>query len=251
MRIVIIEDEPPAARRLQQLIGQFQPQAQILAILDSVSGAVQWLRTQPPPDLMLVDIQLADGVSFDIFREVQTEAPVIFTTAYDQYTLEAFKLNSVDYLLKPVETEALQRALEKFQRHWRPRPLTADVVADMVRQLQTPAFKERFLVRSGNQIGYVRREDIAYFFADDGLVFAQLWEGRKHHIDYNLDQLSDLLPPRDFFRISRKVIVHIDSIEKIHAYFSGRLLLHLRPAADFKATVSRDRVNDFKFWLDR
>lgn len=252
MHILILEDEPPAVKHLQQLIrsSQLVEATDQLTTHESVAKAIPFLRMQPRIDLIFSDIQLADGLSFDIFDQVEITTPVIFTTAYDQYVLDAFRLNSVDYLLKPIERGALHRSLEKYHRHWQ-QPAFPKELLSQIKQRLGHSYKERFLVRFGQQLGYIKRSDVAYFFAEDGLVFAQLRTNKRHHIDYSIDQLEELLPPTEFFRISRKAMIHLESIRRIQSYFSGRLLLELQPVPEFKVTVSRDRVADFKLWLDR
>ena len=252
MKVLIIEDEKPAARRLQQLLLQQRPQAGILAHLESVEHAVQWLQENPRPDLLFLDIQLADGLSFDIFREVEVPSPVIFTTAYDQYTLKAFKLNSIDYLLKPIDPEELQQALNKFDRFYGKAPLLDPrTLESLIHSFQAPAYKERFIVKIGQQITYIQVEDVRYFYSEDGLLFAQMQDKKRHALDYTLDQLESLLDPRFFFRLNRKAIVHINAIQKVSPYFNSRMIVELRPQPGFDAVVSRDRVSDFKNWLDK
>ncbi len=252
MQILIVEDEQPAAKRLANLLRTALPTAEILPFCDSVDRAVDRLRRAPGPDLIFLDIQLADDLCFDIFRQVDVKAPVIFATAYDQYTLQAFKLNSIDYLLKPIDPAELDRALEKFRRFFGRAPrYDNDLLQQIARQIQEPSFKQRFLVKSGQQITYLKVAEIRYFFSEEGIVYARTEKGKRHHIDYTLDQLSDSLNPAVFFRINRKVITSVDAIGKIAPYFHSRLILELRPPADFEVIVSRDRVGAFKNWLDR
>ncbi len=252
MTILIIEDEKPAARRLEQLIRQQRPQASILGAIDSVERAVQWFRENTPPALMFLDIQLADGLSFDIFREVEVQAPVIFTTAYDQYTLKAFKLNSIDYLLKPIDPEELQQALEKFDRYFGKAPLLdTRALESLIQSFQAPEYKERFIVKAGQQLTFIQVEDIRYFYSEDGLLFARMNDKKRHALDYTLDQLENLLDPKDFFRLNRKTIANINAIYKVAPYFNSRLIVEMRPQPEFEVIVSRDRVTDFKNWLDK
>ncbi len=254
MKILLIEDELPATRQLTKLILQCRPNADILAALDSVESATQWLNTEAPADLIFMDIQLADGLSFDIFLQADVRTPVIFTTAYDQYTLKAFKVNSVDYLLKPVDPEELLAAFDKFDRFYQQStaPLLAQqTIQQLMASFQKQDYKERFIVKVGQQLTFVLVKDIAYFFSEDGLVYAQTNANKKHLIDYTLDQLTGLLDPADFFRINRKIILSLRSINKIHPYFNSRLKLELKPNANFDVIVSRDRTNDFKAWLDK
>ena len=252
MNILLIEDEIPAYRRLQKLLLQQRPDVQISEQVESISGAISYLQNHPNPDLIFMDIQLADGLSFSIFETIEIPSPVIFTTAFDQYTLRAFKVNSVDYLLKPIEEEALATALEKYERYFqKDNQLSAQVLQQLVQQMEAPSYRERFLVKTGNSLTYISVDEIAYFYSEQSLVFARKKDQKQHHIDASLDQLEQQLDPKQFFRISRKAIVNIEAIRKIDTYFNGRLLLHLAPASDFQSTVSRDRVGAFKAWLDR
>lgn len=252
MNILLIEDELPAYRRLRKMLLQKLPNAQISEQLESISATVSYLQNKPEPQLIFMDIQLADGLSFSIFEQVEIQSPIIFTTAFDQYTLKAFKVHSIDYLLKPIEEEALVSSLQKFERFYqKENQLPEVVIRQLVSQLEHPTYRERFLVKTGSSLAYLQSSEVAYFYSDQSLVFARKVDQKQHHIDASLDQLEQQLDPKYFFRISRKAIVHIEAIEKIDTYFNGRLLLHLRPACEFQSTVSRDRVAAFKAWLDR
>lgn len=253
MQILIIEDELPAARQLTKLIQKTRPQAEILPALDSIESAVAYLSDpDQAPNLIFMDIQLADGLSFDIFQQVKVTAPVIFTTAFDQYTLRAFKVNSIDYLLKPIEPEELSAALDKYENLYQSSPaISAELLHQLKNALTEPAYKERFLIKVGQQLIHLRTREVRYFFSEDSLVYAITEENRKHLIDFSLEQLEQLLPPSDFFRINRKIILHLEAIHKIYTYFNGRLKLELLPKQNLEAIVSRDRVPDFKNWLDR
>lgn len=252
MRILIIEDEGPAVKRLRQLILNHDPEAVILAALDSIETSVRWLQESPLPDLIFMDIQLADGLSFEIFNHITVSAPVIFTTAYDQYTLKAFKVNSVDYLLKPIEPEALALALGKYKRFFQKTPVyDTDTIRQLLQAMHQPEYKERFIVKIGQQLTYINVGDIAYFFSEDGVVQARLMTAKNHLLDYTLDQLEPLLSPVHFFRINRKLLIHIQSVKKIAPFFNSRLKIDLTPPTDLEAIVSRERVGDFKSWLDK
>ena len=252
MRILIVEDERPAAKRLQQLIKKSRPSAEIIEVIDSVESAIKWLRHFPAPDLAFFDIQLADGMSFDIFNHVELNMPLIFTTAYDQYTLKAFKVNSVDYLLKPIDPEELDAAFFKYDRLYKQgQELPTQALQQLLQSMQQKQYKERFLVKVGQQLHYIEVKDIAYFYSEDGFVHAMCTNGKKHIIDYTLDQLEAQLDRKFFFRINRKIILHLQSIKKIHTYFNSRLKLDLQPVISSDVIVSRDRVGDFKEWLDR
>jgi DNA-binding LytR/AlgR family response regulator len=251
-KILLIEDEKPAARRLVSLLQQCVPECQILDILDSVKSATHWLQSNAAPEVIFMDIQLADGLSFDIFSKVKIEVPVIFTTAYDEYALKAFKVNSIDYLLKPIAIEELQQAIQKYKR------LTQATIAydqhtfeKMLHALSGKKFKERFLVKIGQQLIQVPVAEIAYFHATDRLVFAHCHDKKRHAVDFTLDQLEEMVNPIDFFRISRKALLHHSAIRKIHNYDNRRLILELEPGLDSEVLVSRERVGSFKEWLDK
>lgn len=253
MKTLIIEDERPAAKRLAKLLGEHCPGCEIIEMIDSVETAVHWLGHSPQPDLILMDIQLADGLSFDIFSKTEVSAPVIFTTAFDQYTLRAFKVNSVDYLLKPIDPEELKRAIEKFRKfHQKKETYDRTGLEKMLRSvLPQQRHKERFLIKTGTHLNYLPTAEIAYFFSEDGLTFAQALNGKKHIIEHTLDQLSETLDPKDFFRANRQVFVRLQSIKGISTWFNSRLKLELEPPNDLNMVVSRERVAAFKAWLDR
>ncbi len=252
VRVLLIEDEQPAARRLEQLLAECDPELEVLALLDSVASSVRWLQEHDPPDLLFLDIQLADGLSFDIFRQVDVRVPIVFTTAFDQYMLKAFKLHSVDYLLKPIDPEELSQALQKYRRYYEQGPSERALpsLRELMASLQQPTYKQRFLIKAGQQITYVSADEVHYFYAEDGLVHLRCGDGKRHVIDYTLDQLVDVLDPQSFFRLSRKVITHVQAIRKVAPYFNNRLVLDLHPKPGFQVLVSRDRVGAFKAWLD-
>ncbi|MEM1120026.1 MAG: LytTR family DNA-binding domain-containing protein [Bacteroidota bacterium] len=253
MKVLIIEDERPAAKRLAKLVKQFRPAVDILEMIDSVENAVEWLDTYKKPDLIFMDVQLADGVSFEIFGQTEVTSPIIFTTAYDEYALQAFKVNSLDYLLKPIDPEELEKALCQYDDYYQNQRKTVDnsSIEQLLQSLTKREYKERFLVKIGQQLTYLKVQDIAYFYSEDGLIFACQHSGKRHHLDYTLDQLGEILDPADFFRINRKIITQLPSIKKINTYFNSRLKLELAPTTELETIVSRDRVGDFKRWLDK
>lgn len=251
MKVLIIEDELPAAKQLQRLIQQHRPQTEVLAVLDSVETAIEWLNSHANPQLIFMDIQLADGLSFEIFKHVRINVPVIFTTAFDQYTLKAFKVNSIDYLLKPIDPEELQAAIGKFEAHYlQPQTHHPQMLEEMMRSIYQPAYKLRFLIKIGQQLSFIPTQQVSYFYSQDGLVYLRTQQDKKHLIDQTLDQLQQEVDPQSFFRINRKAIIRIEAITKIHPYFNSRLKLLVHPQAEFDLIVSRDRVNNFKQWLD-
>lgn len=247
MKVLLIEDEIPAARQLSKLLLEQRPSLQILDTLDSVESAVQWLRTFPAPDLMFMDIQIADGLSFDIFKQVSVPAPVIFTTAFDHYAVQAFKVNAIDYLLKPIDPQDLSNALQKMENRRTPAPaFEYEMLAQYFKKEQ---YKDRFLVKSGQQLAFVNTSDISFFRSSDGLTQAFTSTGKKYFVENTLEELERLLNPRDYFRISRSMTLRIDAIAKIMPHLNGRLKLETSPAAPEEIFVSRERVNEFKAWL--
>ncbi len=249
MQILLIEDETYAAKRLQTLLAECLPEGNILAVCDSIAGSVAYLDAHPQPDLIFMDIQLADGISFDIFAQTEVTAPVIFSTAFDEYTLKAFKVNSIDYLLKPVDKNELAAAIDKFKRLHQSQTAAPDwqQLLQAVRAPQ-PDYKTRFLVKSGQEYVRIDTANAAYFYSEDGLTFLMQKSGKRFLLEQSLDRLAQQLDPADFFRINRKQIIGIDGIEKIHAYFNHRLKLDLKPAFTEAVIVSRTRVKAFKKW---
>lgn len=251
MTCLIVEDEIPAAKRLQSMILKHMPHAEILPVLDSVASAISFFSSGIDTDLIFLDIQLADGQSFDIFESVTVSSPIIFTTAYDQFALQAFQVNSIDYLLKPIEDKELSRALRKYQQKGKFTFPDRENWASFLQSVQKPTYKERFLIRMGEELRFITVEEMNFLFSDQGLVYAQLADKRKFHLDFTLDQLVDMLNPDEFFRINRKFIVRLRAIDRIFTYFNSRLKLEVIPKAPFELIVSRDRVHDFKRWIDR
>lgn len=252
IKAVIIEDEAPAAKRLRSLLEQTAMDMNVLAVLDSIEESVKWFEVFPQPDLIFMDVQLADGLSMEIFRQVKISAPVIFTTAFDQYMLPAFRNNGIEYLLKPLDAQELQQALEKFRQFFRPPDNGWEQkIGALLQQLQAPAHRERFLVKNGQQYYYVNTSEVACMYADGKLVYALDFYGKRHLLEGNLSSLEQQLPPKDFYRVSRHLVVHIKSVRRIHPWFSGRLKLELEPVPAVDLEVSRDRVSGFKEWLGK
>lgn len=251
MKIIIIEDEKLSAEHLEHLLKKINVEIEVVAIVDSVKKSVSLLRGGAKADLLLVDVHLSDGLSFEIFEQLSIDTPVIFTTAYDEYAIQAFKLNSVDYLLKPIGINDLKTAIEKYKR------LTniyhTNIIEDLTNAYQSinKQYKNRFMVRMGDAIASVKTDEIAHFISEDGLVLLATISGKRYTVDYTLDHLESLIPPDAFFRINRKVIIHINSIQKVGSYFNSRLKLSFGSLPDEEGIVSRERVNDFKRWLDK
>lgn len=251
-KVLIIEDEKPAAERLKRLVNGLG-EISILAHLESVEEAVQWFKTQQPPDVAFFDIQLADGKSFQIFNQVKVPCPVIFTTAFDEYAIQAFKVNSIDYLLKPVDEKELSAAWEKYLNLFSQQ--TSDEMGMLNQQLKDlltkKQFKSRFLIKSGEQFKFIPTEKAAYFFSDGGNTFLVDAEGKQNLLDDKLETIEGQINPEEFHRISRKFIVSSQSISRINSYFNSRLQLELNPSSAQEVIVSRERVGGFKEWLNK
>jgi len=256
VRVVIIEDELSARELIESMLNELEPGWEIDARLGSVESAIDWFKSNKHPDLIFVDIQLSDGLSFEIFDQVDYDGMVIFTTAYDEYTLQAFRVNSIDYLLKPIRMRELRRAIEKYRSWVQKRESEVPTAANLATLLKNfsdrePVYRTRFLIRRGESYAIVQVNEIAYFHTIGHEAIAVTNKGTKQVVDFTLDELEEQLNPRDFFRISRQMIVHINAIHKIHRLFNGRLSLDLEPDYEGEVTVSRQRVSDFKLWIDR
>jgi DNA-binding LytR/AlgR family response regulator len=247
MNVLIIEDEAPAASWLADLLLKYNGGIQVLETLGSVEDAIRWFLNNPAPDLVLMDVHLSDGNGFRIFDAVQVNCPIIFTTAHQQYALQAFRVNSIDYLLKPVTFGRLAQALQKWQL-W-----TDGTFPVPVRPPAAPpnAYKSRFLVRFGDHIQYKSAAEVAYFWADGKTTYLMAGDGRRYIVDYTLEELEHLLDPHYFYRLSRKVLARIEAVKDIKAYPGGRLKVQLLPPPEGEVVVSRERVPDFKGWLDK
>lgn len=253
MKVLIIEDEAPAFRRLQRILEEILPKVEILEVIDSVEDSVKWLRNHRQPDLIFMDIQLADGLSFDIFSEIKVQAPVIFTTAYDEYTLKAFKVNSIDYLLKPINKELLKDSIDKF--HSLKEAFSNGPQIDFHEILKTiqpgqKRFKSRFLIKVRDQLISLEAKKIAYFYTKNGLVFARTKQNKKYLVDYTLDELEDCLDPQHFYRLNRQHLSSFDAIAASYQWDKGKLKVELIPATDDLVLISREKAGDFKKWLD-
>ena len=252
MNVLIVEDEMPAVSRLSKILKKIDPAIKISGVAETVEEAIIRLQEKPDPDLILMDIQLGDGLCFEIFETIKVDVPVIFTTAYDEYTLKAFKVNSVDYLLKPVEEQALASALEKFRKLYYDRkdPFKRDF-HELINEFRN-RYKSRFLIKIGEKFKSVVTSEISHFHISERNVFLTDTGGRDYGIDYSLEQLEEMLDPRKFFRINRECIVNIDSVTLMYSYSSSRLQLTMKGLEQNDLfIVSRDRVAEFKKWADR
>ena len=258
MKIFIVEDEDLAVKKLRKTLQSVDENAIVVGQADSIKSSVEWLQSNPAPDLILMDIELADGQSFEIFNQAKVKSPVIFITSYDEYALKAFKVNSIDYLLKPVQKEDLQAALEKYRdlKNVYKENVSSEssmdvLIKELQQKLNIKEFRKRFLVKHGQKLVSIETEDIAYFFSDGRLNFFKTNDNRKFVVDYTMDELSEMLDPDKYFRISRSYYISVNSVDQIHDYFGNRLLLHLKPASEKEALVSREKVSDFKDWLGK
>ena len=255
IKVLIVEDEIPAQITLKKLIDKCCPDSKIVATLTSVRSTVKWLEENPDGvDVIFLDVELSDGIGFEIFNKVDIRANVIVTTAYDNYAINAFKVNSVDYLLKPIVEEELVRAWERCHERIE-RYRTADIEALMDRVLRANTaidkeYKKRFIVKAGDKIVIIPVEDIAYCYSEDKSTYAVSRNGVRRLLDYSLDMVQDMLDPKLFFRISRSYIVSINAIENISKHLGTRLKLQLVPRSEDEVVVSRSRTSDFLSWLD-
>jgi two-component system, LytTR family, response regulator LytT len=253
MKVLILEDETLAAEKLENTLLEIDASTTIVARLPSVKSAVQWLQNNPHPDLIVSDIRLLDGLSFEIFKQVKTDKPVIFTTAYDQYAIKAFEVNSIDYLLKPVQKEKLEASLSKLKSLSVQNANTSIDYTEVLKFIQSSRteYKSRFMVKLGQKIIAVPADKIAYFYSENKLTFIITKDGKKLPLDQPLEELMELLDPKIFFRINRQFIVTFDAIAEIHPYFKGRIKLTLNPKADDEVVISSERTPEFKKWIDQ
>lgn len=251
MRAIIIEDEKLSAEHLVTLLKKVDASITVVSIFDSVKKSLEAFEKGVLADVLFVDIHLADGLSFDIFSKLKIDIPVIFTTAFDEYAIRAFKLNSVDYLLKPIGIEDLKVSIQKFSKlNDHKNSLTLQNVAEIYKSLNVQ-YKTRFMVKMGDNIVSVKTEDVNHFIAEDGISLLVNNNAKRYPVDYTLDQLEQLVAPDLFFRINRKVLININSVQKVSPYFNSRLKINSELLNDEAAVVSRERVNEFKQWLDQ
>jgi len=252
-KVLIIEDEKPAADWLRQLILKYDSQINILSIIDSVSGAVEWFQLNPTPDLVFMDIQLADGLSFEIFERTKVLCPVVFTTAYEEYAIKAFKVNSVDYLLKPIAFNELEASFQKFGKRvqsTQPTPLVTIELLNKVKEMLRKQYKTRFVIKVGEHLKSITVEDILFFYSLEKATYLCTADFKTYLVDYSLDRISEMIDEHRFFRINRKYILSNQSIADIVFYSNSRLKIKLKKPGEESIIVSRDKVSAFKEWLD-
>ena len=251
MNVLIIEDEKPAARRLSRLLSELE--MEVSTMLHSVEESIAWFQENPHPDLIFLDIQLSDGLSFEIFDEIEVKSAIIFTTAYDEYALQAFKLNSIDYLLKPIDEEELESAVKKY-RNFKPESQKIPIdFNDIKKLLVNPLereFKKRFTAKVGQHLKIINADEVECFYSENKGTYAATSDGRSYLLDTTLEQLEEELEPQTFFRVSRKYYVNINHIGDIISYTNSRLQIKLKRFDEQEVIVSRERVRDFKLWLE-
>ncbi len=253
MNLLIVEDEEEAAKRLRRIVSNLLPKAFVHGPVESVDEAVKWLKSNPTPDLIFLDIHLSDGLSFEIFERVNSDAPVIFTTAYDQYAIKAFELNSIDYLLKPVEEERLGAALKKFNLRLFKSP-AEQMGSQWHRVLKSDygsVYKKRFVTRIGDRIVAIDTADVLFAYSEEKATYLYTNQGKNHLVDFSVEQLEGMLDPAAYFRLNRKYLASYDAIAKMVSYSNSRIRIELRNCDDRDIVLSRDKSRLFKEWLDR
>lgn len=253
LNVVIIEDEVPAARLLHSMVSRLRPDWTINVLPGSVDEAISWFATHPHPDLIFLDIQLADGNSFDFLSAAQPASAIIFTTAYDQYAVRAFTVNSIDYILKPIDGQRLQDAIAKYETiQNNGQPLPNDYLSTLLDALQPceKRHRTRFLISGIDRFWSLQVSDIAYFYSENKVTFAVTRTGQEHIIDLSLNKLIEQLDPDRFFRASRQVILCITAIDHAEPYFNGKITVTVRPPYKNKITISEEKLSAFKQWLN-
>ncbi|QCE42165.1 LytR/AlgR family response regulator transcription factor [Psychroserpens sp. NJDZ02] len=250
MKVIIIEDEKPSARRLQRMLTTLDMEAETM--LHSVEESIDWFNTNPHPDLIFLDIQLSDGLSFEIFEAVEVKSAIIFTTAYDEYALQAFKLNSIDYLLKPIDDQDLETAVTKYKARLPQKTSIALDFEDIKKLLVNPidrVYKKRFSVKVGQHLKLINIDDVECFYSENKGTYLYTTEGRNYLLDMTLEGLENELEPETFFRINRKYFININAIKDMISYTNSRLQIKLNNYNEAEVIVARERVKDFKAWL--
>jgi DNA-binding LytR/AlgR family response regulator len=254
VKVLIIEDEAPAYRRLYNLLNAQASALQVIDVLDSVADSIKWFNENPTPDLIFSDIQLADGLSFEIFNKIQIACPIIFTTAYDEYMMEAFKTNGIDYLLKPIDEKSLTRSIEKFESLITQNGQSSSIpnIESLLASISSEQtqYKTRFLVKLGTKLIPVSIDGISCFCSKDGSTEIIMSTGKKYIIDQTLDELERRLDPKVFFRFNRKILGRFSSVQTVHQYFKGKLKVEMLPKLDEEVIISREKAKAFKLWLE-
>ncbi len=250
MKVLIIEDEPLSAEHLETLLGRISKEIEVVGKAASVKNAISLIVKNNEVNVLFLDIHLSDGLSFDIFKELPIDIPIIFTTAYNEYAVKAFKLNSIDYLLKPIDITELKAAIEKYKKYNPTNSANSSKKLEDTFNLITKQYKTRFMVKIGDNLSSVKIEEVAFFSTEDGTQMLTTKQGKRYTLDYTLNELEELIDLKQFFRINRKVLLNIDAIKKVSSYFNSRYKLVVEGLEDELCVVSRERVPEFKDWLD-
>ena len=249
MEVLIIEDEKPASEKLKALLTKYDDSIQVVQVLNSIHNSVSWFRSNDTSNITVIfmDIQLIDGLSFDLFNEVNITSPIIFITAYDQYAIDAFKVNGIDYLLKPLSYTDLSRAMKKLSTLSTILP-KGDALRELSTQMATRIYKDRFMVKMGTKIQVLKTDKISYCHAEGRTIYVHTTDGKKYILDYSLTELTEQLNPTQFYRVNRSNIVNLSAIDSVSMYSNSRLKINTTPSASEDIIVSRDKVGDFKIW---
>lgn len=256
-KVLIVEDEAPSARKLKMLLGKLSDEFEVIALLESIEESLEFFETGEQLDLIFMDIHLSDGNSFEIFEQIDIDTPIIFTTAFNQYAIQAFKQNSVDYLLKPINLSDLENSINKFKKiygSYKEHPeasIDYQLLGKLVAQQVTPEYKERFLVSYRDELKSISTDDIAFVFAESKAVFIQVKDGKIYDINYTMEQVENNLNPKSFFRINRKYIVQIDVIKNVSWYSKSKLKVLTDPETPSELFVPADKISRFKEWLNK
>jgi len=256
LKVLIIEDEIPAQRLLKETLQEINSETEVVDCLNSIKSAVEWFQNNPHPEIVLLDIQLSDGLSFEIFKQMKIESMIIFTTAYDEYAMQAFKVNSLDYLLKPIEKDELQVAFEKYYQYNKQfiqeknSNIDFSALASLIKN-EKSEYRKRFLIQSNESFFHLPIEQIAFFYSMQGITFAVTFEKREYPINFSLENLKEQLNPEYYFKINRQIIINIEGIKRVHTYFNGKLKLETKPEHSEEIIVGKDKAASFKRWLDR
>ncbi|NPD47959.1 LytTR family DNA-binding domain-containing protein [Lentimicrobium sp. S6] len=256
LKVLIIEDEIPAQRLLKETLQEINFETEVVACLNSIKSAVEWFQNDQHPEIVLLDIQLSDGLSFEIFKQVKIESMIIFTTAYDEYAMQAFKVNSLDYLLKPIEKDELQAAFEKYQQYNKQfiqeknASIDFSELATLIKN-EKPEYRKRFLIQSNESFFHLPVEEIALLYSTQGITFAVTFKKREYPLNFSLENLKEQLNPDKFFKVNRQIIINIEAIKRVHSYFNGKLKLETQPSHSEDIVIGKDKAARFKRWLDR
>ncbi|HYC87117.1 MAG TPA: LytTR family DNA-binding domain-containing protein [Chryseosolibacter sp.] len=251
MKVAIIEDEETASGRLKKILADLDSRVEVVCVIESIERAVPWFKSNPAPDLIFADIQLADGPSFEIFRQTEIVCPVIFTTAFDSYALDAFKFNGIDYILKPIKRSDIEASLKKYSSLRGANHAALIDYREILSSLTSmkSAFQKRIVVRIGQTIRTVEISDVAYFYTEEKIAFACMRDAKRLPLDFTLDELEKILDPSEFFRINRQFIIHIRAIENMYSYPKSRIKVVLKPHSETETVVSAERSPAFREWL--